>query len=83
MWWTGAPGDRQKVAEIRGELTKLYCEFSDTVLTFMLRTCRHNGPEALKRAAEEAGERFVWTTHLTNRIGNTPRAAAAQSVLDK
>ncbi len=39
------------VVELRKELTRLYGEFSETVLLFMLKTYRHHSTEALLRAA--------------------------------
>ena len=39
------------VVYLRRELTRLYGEFGETVLSFMLRTYRHGGTEALLEAA--------------------------------
>jgi hypothetical protein len=39
------------VVYLRRELTRLYGEHAETVLSFMLRTYRHGGTEALLEAA--------------------------------
>jgi hypothetical protein len=39
------------VAELRKELTRLYGEFSEMMLMFMLKSYRHHNTEALLRAA--------------------------------
>ena len=39
------------VVEPRKELMRLYGEFSEIVLLFMLKTCRHHSTDALLRAA--------------------------------
>jgi hypothetical protein len=45
------------VAELRKELTRLYGEFSETVLMFMLKSYRHHNTEALLRAARTTAAR--------------------------
>jgi hypothetical protein len=40
------------LVELRKELTRLYGEFGETVLMFMLKTYRHHSTEALLRAAK-------------------------------
>jgi predicted DNA-binding transcriptional regulator AlpA len=45
-------GDEQAtVAKLRSDLRRLYGEYAETVLSFMLRTYRHGGTEALLEAA--------------------------------
>jgi hypothetical protein len=51
MFRMGPGEERAVVAGLRKELTELYCEFSETVLRFMLKTYRHGGTAALQRAA--------------------------------
>jgi hypothetical protein len=52
MFWMGRGDEGRVVAELRNELTRLYGEFSETVLMFMLKTYRHHSTEALQRVAK-------------------------------
>jgi hypothetical protein len=51
MFGMGRGDEVTVVAELRKELTRLYGEFSETVLMFMLKSYRHHNTEALLRAA--------------------------------
>jgi hypothetical protein len=47
-----SPGDeRAVVVALRTELARLYGEYGEAVLKFMLKSYRHGGTEALQRAA--------------------------------
>jgi predicted DNA-binding transcriptional regulator AlpA len=51
MFRIGRGDEGAVVVELRKEMTRLYGEFGETVLMFMLRTYRHGGTEALLEAA--------------------------------